>query len=52
MVATVSHRFPLINPIESHIINFFEICTLPIGIKLESVYGRSFVKIPHFLLIE
>jgi hypothetical protein len=32
MVATVSHtcRFLLMNPIESHIINFFETCTLPI----------------------
>jgi hypothetical protein len=40
MVATVSHtcRFLLMNLIESHIINFFETCTLPIGIKLESVW--------------
>jgi len=41
VVATVSHRVPLMNPIESHIINFFETCTLPIGIKLESVFRKD-----------
>jgi hypothetical protein len=44
MVATVSHTFPLMHPMESHIINFFETYNkfvIQKGSTIDTILARS-----------